>query len=54
MCFQEMNALKNKTSNRGNRNEKDDVVLEQVHLHYGNDSRSLECEQQTIQGSFAP
>ena len=45
MCFQEMNALKNKTSNGGNRNEKDDVVLEQVHLHYGNGSRSLECEQ---------
>ena len=45
MCFQEMNALKNKTSNGGNRNEKDDVVLEQVHLHYGNGSRSLEREQ---------
>lgn len=45
MCFQEMNALKNKTSNGGNRNEKDDVVLEQVHLHYGNGSRGLECEQ---------
>ena len=45
MCFQEMNALKNKTSNGGYRNEKDDVVLEQVHLHYGNGSRSLECEQ---------
>lgn len=35
----------NKITNGGNRNEKDDVVLEQVHLHYGNGSRSLECEQ---------
>lgn len=45
MCFQEMNALKNKTSNGGNRNEKDYVALEQGHLHYGNGSRSLEREQ---------